>query len=166
MALAELKDGPHAVAGDDPVNESDPGGLDWHVGGGRVLPSGGDFPYVPPRGSQGQPQRVRGTPNFVDNKGRVWQWDTSHGNHWDVRDAHGKGYTRVGSDGSVLSASDVPCPSGSSPGFQPVNLTPNLGGIPGIHINGSSGGFAAAGAIAVIGGFVAANPEILLIFAF
>ena len=157
---------PYQYAGDDPVNESDPGGLDWDVGGGRVLPSGGDFPYAPPRGTQDQPQRVRATPDFVDKRGRIWQWDTTHGDHWDVQDAHGKGYTRVAPDGSVLSASSVPCPSGSAPGFQPVNLTPSLGGVPGIQINGSSGGFAVAGAIAVIGGFVAANPEVLLIFAF
>lgn len=158
---------PYQYAGDDPVNGSDPSGLDWAVGRGRVLPSGGDFPYRPPKGANDQPQKVRGTGSFVDNKGRTWTWDKLHDDHWDVANANGKGYTRVRPDGSILSsnATNIPCPTSVSGGVPPVSLPASWGFSP-APLTGSTPGVAALGALAALGGFVAANPEILAILAF
>jgi hypothetical protein len=71
------------------------------------LPSGGEYPYAPPRHwHEGQPfpkQRcVRGV-GFLDDNGRIWVWDGVEG-HWDVQEQReGAGrYTRIRTDGLAL----------------------------------------------------------------
>jgi hypothetical protein len=103
-------DQPYVFTNDDPLNSSDPLGNEgagggevsgYDVGGGKVLPDKGDEPYIPPEDNNGQPKRIRGTKDFEDEDGRIWQWDPSHGGHWDVQNKNGKGYIRVWPNGQV-----------------------------------------------------------------
>jgi hypothetical protein len=70
------------------------------------LPSGGQRPYVPPRGAHGRPQPVRGG-GFKDAYGNVWKWDPSGhaGPHWDVEHPDGS-HTNVAPDGTVIGGRD------------------------------------------------------------
>ena len=68
------------------------------------LPSGGDRPYVPPKGAHGKPQPVRGG-GFEDAKGNKWTWDPSGhaGPHWDVTHPDGsRSHTNVSPEGKVI----------------------------------------------------------------
>lgn len=82
------------------------------------LPSGGQRPYVPPKGAHGRPQPVRGG-GFKDKYGNVWKWDPSGhaGPHWDVEHPDGS-HTNVAPDGTVIGKDNFPnkAPKGSGDG--------------------------------------------------
>jgi uncharacterized protein YukE len=69
------------------------------------LPEGGEFPYEPPAGSNGQPLNLGRGQGFRDAKGNLWQWarpNVQHGGpHWDVQ-MKGGGYVNVSPNGTIL----------------------------------------------------------------
>ncbi len=79
-------------------------------GGGQAgrLPTGGGRSYVPPKGSHGNPQRIRGG-GFRDTHGNEWKWaggGQAHGGpHWDVQHPDGT-HTNVDPDGEVAHGDD------------------------------------------------------------
>ncbi len=89
------------------------------------LPSGGQRPYVPPKGAHGRPQPVRGG-GFKDAYGNVWKWDPSGhaGPHWDVEHPDGS-HTNVAPDGTVIGKDNFPnkAPKGSSDGGDSAGST-------------------------------------------
>jgi len=70
------------------------------IGKSGDLPRGGDNPYVPPKSGRGKPVKVRGKPGYVDDKGRIWEWDRLHKDHWDVTDPKTGKHINVNPDGS------------------------------------------------------------------
>jgi hypothetical protein len=97
--LVDITGQAYAYTGDDPVNADDPTGLNWTVSNGAQLPSEGPFPYNPPKGSHGQPQKVRGTSSYRDADGDVWQWDPVK-SEWDVEHPDGS-HTNVSQSGRI-----------------------------------------------------------------
>jgi uncharacterized protein YukE len=75
------------------------------AGHGNQLPQGGEFPYEPPAGSNGQPLNLGRGQGFRDAGGNLWQWarpNVQHGGpHWDVQ-LKGGGYVNVSPDGKIL----------------------------------------------------------------
>jgi len=75
------------------------------AGHGDQLPQGGEFPYEPPAGSNGQPLNLGRGQGFRDAGGNLWQWarpNVQHGGpHWDVQ-LKGGGYVNVSPDGKIL----------------------------------------------------------------
>jgi uncharacterized protein YukE len=75
------------------------------AGHGDQLPQGGEFPYEPPAGSNGQPLNLGRGQGFRDAKGNLWQWarpNVQHGGpHWDVQ-MKGGGYVNVSPNGTIL----------------------------------------------------------------
>ena len=69
------------------------------------LPQGGEFPYEPPAGSNGQPLNLGRGQGFRDASGNLWQWarpNVQHGGpHWDVQ-LKGGGYVNVSPNGKIL----------------------------------------------------------------
>jgi hypothetical protein len=69
------------------------------------LPQGGEFPYEPPAGSNGQPLNLGRGQGFRDANGNLWQWarpNVQHGGpHWDVQ-LKGGGYVNVSPNGKIL----------------------------------------------------------------
>jgi hypothetical protein len=105
---------PYAFTGDDPLNSTDPLGLQkgwwikgnhWHknfVEGARFLPGEGSRYYVPPTKGRGSPVIVDGVP--VDRKGNEWEYakkSAAHGGaQWDVQHQNGT-HTNVYVDGNT-----------------------------------------------------------------
>ena len=75
------------------------------AGHGDQLPQGGEFPYEPPAGSNGQPLNLGRGQGFRDASGNLWQWarpNVQHGGpHWDVQ-LKGGGYVNVSPNGKIL----------------------------------------------------------------
>jgi uncharacterized protein YukE len=75
------------------------------AGHGDQLPQGGEFPYEPPAGSNGQPLNLGRGQGFRDASGNLWQWarpNVQHGGpHWDVQ-LKGGDYVNVSPNGKIL----------------------------------------------------------------
>jgi uncharacterized protein YukE len=75
------------------------------AGHGDQLPQGGECPYEPPAGSNGQPLNLGRGQGFRDASGNLWQWarpNVQHGGlHWDVQ-LKGGGYVNVSPNGKIL----------------------------------------------------------------
>lgn len=75
------------------------------AGHGDQLPQGGEFPYEPPAGSNGQPLNLGRGQGFRDASGNLWQWarpNVQHGGpHWDVQ-LKGGGYVNVSPNEKIL----------------------------------------------------------------
>lgn len=75
------------------------------AGHANQLPQGGEFPYEPPAGSNGQPLNLGRGQGFRDASGNLWQWarpNVQHGGpHWDVQ-KKGGGYVNVSPNGKIL----------------------------------------------------------------
>ena len=124
---------PYAYSGDNPLNRTDPLGLDpqppvpepslegpqdpletqsmspdepWtdcQRLQARALPTGGEHPYESPDKS-GKPIRLRGDQGFRDASRNRWVWDPKK-QEWDVQHPDGS-HTNIGEDGNVTHGDD------------------------------------------------------------
>jgi uncharacterized protein YukE len=90
---------------DSPASETGEPSTWPSAGHADQLPQGGEFPYEPPAGSNGQPLNLGRGQGFRDASGNLWQWarpNVQHGGpHWDVQ-KKGGGYVNVSPNGKIL----------------------------------------------------------------
>jgi hypothetical protein len=90
---------------DSPSSDREPPQTWPSAGHADQLPQGGEFPYEPPAGSNGQPLNLGRGQGFRDAQGNLWQWarpNVQHGGpHWDVQ-LKGGGYVNVSPNGKIL----------------------------------------------------------------
>jgi hypothetical protein len=146
---------PFSYAGDDPVNLSDPSGLEQYKKltnqqVREVMDALGEDVHdikkvLPP-----------GTDLYQDSKGNVV-----------ILGKNGKGPgDEVGYNlrNQFVSAPSCNSPTGSNPGVSSSQgVLGSSSGFPGVQVPSSAPGFAIASALGGIGGFIAANPEVLLV---
>ena len=68
------------------------------------LPRTGSWPYEPPKGSHGKPQRSPDRRGFRDRYRNDWRWDPVKG-EWDVQHPDGT-HTNIGPDGEITHGKD------------------------------------------------------------
>lgn len=71
----------------------------------QPLPTGGEFPFVPPKHWTLSSSPIRSSRfsnnGYVDSVGNEWEWDKLHKDHWDVQhSSRTQDYTNVNVDGS------------------------------------------------------------------
>lgn len=84
------------------------------IGDSGDLPTGGDNPYVPPKSGRGKPVKIKGKKAWKDAKGRTWEWDKLHKDHWDVTDKNGD-HINVNPDGSEARKPNATASPSASP---------------------------------------------------
>jgi hypothetical protein len=66
------------------------------------LPTGGDYPYIPPKQAHEDPSRAwdGAKSGFKDIYGNIWIWDKQKNDHWDVEHKDGS-HTNIRPDGKI-----------------------------------------------------------------
>ena len=137
------------------VGEVVPGGID--VGNGRILPTEGEFPYKPPKGTAPLAERSpteKGA--FRGASGSNWEWAAQQhgGPHWDVTMPRNGGYLNVAPNGKILSDkrnSAIAVMPPTPPMWTPNWPTPELPSLQIPPVTPVEGAAAGGGALTLIG---------------